>query len=148
MVLMALTLTAAHVWIKDSTHGGGCKVKPQDHENFDEEIKSLVSAWWKVKWESKIPHLPFTGRYQDWSLHKFSLSGLPPIILTESKELSGGALDNEELRSSHLSWALPFNVWDEQVEVPGWLCCFLEAQSESEKANNQPRNFHWCSSQT
>jgi len=27
---------------------GGCKVRTQDPENFDEEVKSLVSAWrWK-----------------------------------------------------------------------------------------------------
>jgi hypothetical protein len=43
--------------------GGVCKVKTQDHENFDEEIKSLVSAW-------RITE-KFAADYQKLSLQKF-----------------------------------------------------------------------------
>ena len=28
--------------------GSGCNVRTQDPENFDEEVKSLVTAWWNL----------------------------------------------------------------------------------------------------
>ncbi len=28
--------------------GSVCKVRTQDPENFDEEVKSLVTAWWNL----------------------------------------------------------------------------------------------------
>lgn len=38
-------LLAAKKEEKKSNHGSGCNVRTQDPENFDEEVKSLVTAW-------------------------------------------------------------------------------------------------------
>ena len=44
---LLVTVHQSHDWpsLRDHDSGSGCNVRTQDPENFDEEVKSLVTAW-------------------------------------------------------------------------------------------------------
>jgi hypothetical protein len=62
------------LWIQKEIWGSVCKVRTQDPENFDEEVKSLVTAWFSLY---SYPLLNWTQAWlkknESWTKHNLYL---------------------------------------------------------------------------
>ena len=108
-----------------------CKVRTQQAENFDEEVKSLVSAWFclqssslsffwffgrrlKTEPDKQITHVLTTFPLLLWlSLHR-------SIIRTRKLSTGGRTTDNQDI-----AFNIPVDLYDECFYVTGILSFWI-----------------------